>query len=270
MRVTGPGVFGPPLDRSEAITTLRRALDLGITLIDTADSYGPHVSEELIAEALHPYPANLVIATKGGFERPGPNEWQVNGHPDHLREALDGSLRRLRLDCIALYQLHRIDPSIPEDDQFGFLQEAQRAGKIRHIGLSEAGAEEIRRARRFFDVVSVQNRYNLVNREWEDVVDYCEREGIAFLAWAPLQQGDIRRGARTFMKRVIGRAPWQPDLARIAARHGATRAQISLAWLLRRSRTMVPIPGTAHVQHLEENVAAAAIHLADEEFGALS
>jgi pyridoxine 4-dehydrogenase len=270
MRITGPGVFGPPMDRGAAIAVLRRACELGVTLVDTADSYGPYVSETLIAEALYPYPPQLVIATKGGFERPGPNLWQVNGDPRHLRKALDGSLRRLRLERIPLYQLHRIDPAVPEDDQFGFLQEAQRAGKIQHVGLSEAGIDQIVRARRFVDIVSVQNRYNLIDREWEPMVDYCASERIAFLAWAPLQQGAVRRGARTLIKRIIGRTPWQHDLARVAARHRATRAQISLAWLLRRSPALVPIPGTSRVDHLRENLEAATIRLTNEEFAALS
>ena len=175
MRLTGAGIWGPPPNRSNALATLRRSVDLGINLIDTAESYGPHVNETLIAEALHPYPAGLVIATKGGFDRPGPHQWHANGRPDRLREALEGSLKRLRLDRIELYQLHRIDPTVPEDDQFGFLQEAQRAGQIRHIGLSEVDVAQIERARGFFQVVSVQNRFNLVERQWEAVIDYCDR-----------------------------------------------------------------------------------------------
>jgi len=252
------------------LATLHRAVALGVTLIDTADSYGPHVSESLIADALFPYPDTLVIATKGGFEHPGPDVWRVNGRPDHLGEALDGSLRRLRLDRIDLYHLHRIDPHVPEEDQFGFLQEAQRAGKIRYVGLSEVSVSEIERARRFFDVAAVQNRYNLVNREWDAVVDYCTREGIVFLPWAPLQQGDMRSGAKAMMKRLTGRAPRQATLARVAAQHRATRAQIALAWLLARSPMMVPIPGTSVEHHLVENIAAAAIALSREEQAALS
>ena len=270
MRVTGAGVFGPPSDRREALATLRRTVELGITLIDTADSYGPHVSESLIAEALHPYPSDLVIATKGGYERPGPNQWLVNGHPDRLRAALDGSLKRLRLDRIALYQLHRIDPSVPEEDQFGFLQDARRAGKIQHVGLSEVSVDQIERARRYVDIASVQNRYNLVDREWEAVVDYCRRERIAFLPWAPLQQGEFQHGARALVRRALGRTRAPRALGRIASRRGATPAQIALAWLLARSPLMVPIPGTSRVRHLEENVAAAAIRLSDREFAALS
>ena len=269
MRVTGAGVFGPPSDRREALATLRRTVELGITLIDTADSYGPHVSESLIAEALHPYPSDLVIATKGGYERPGPNQWLVNGHPDRLRAALDGSLKRLRLDRIALYQLHRIDPRVPEEDQFGFLQDARRAGKIQHVGLSEVSVDQIERARRYVDIASVQNRYNLVDREWEAVVDYCTRERIAFLPWAPLQQGDFQHGARALVRRAFRRTRAPRALGRIASRRGATPAQIALAWLLARSPLMVPIPGTSRVRHLEENVAAAAIRLSDQECAAL-
>ena len=269
MRMTGSGVWGPPADRGAALAALHRTVGLGVTLIDTADSYGPHISETLIAEALYPYPRDLVIATKGGFERPGPDEWRTNGRPEHLRAALDGSLRRLRVDRVDLYQLHRIDPVVPVEDQFGFLQQAQRDGKIRHIGLSEVSVDEIVRARRFFDVASVQNRYNLVDREWETVVDYCDREQIAFMPWAPLQSGDVQGGAHQYLKRVVGRAPWQNDLARIAARHGATRPQIALAWLLRRSGVMLPIPGSSRVRHVEENVAAADIELSNDEFESL-
>jgi aryl-alcohol dehydrogenase-like predicted oxidoreductase len=271
MRITGPGVWGPPTDRAECIATLRRVPQLGINLIDTAESYGPHVSEELIAEALHPYPSGLVIATKGGYDRSGPHQWAVNCRPERLREALDGSLRRLRLDRIDLYQLHRIDPSVPENDQFGFLQEAQRAGKVRHIGLSEVSADQIARARRFFPVVSVQNRYNLVDRQWESVVDYCTRERIAFIPWYPLQAGDIgRTGVTQSLKRLLGRAPDSPDLTVVARRHDATPSQIALAWLLRRSPVMLPIPGTSRRDHLEENARATTITLSDAEVAALT
>ena len=194
MRITGKGIWGPPADRTEALAVLRRCVELGTTLIDTAESYGPYVSEELIAEALHPYPPGLVIATKGGLDRTGPDRWPVNGRPERLREGLDGSLRRLKLDRIDLYQLHRIDPDVPEEDQFGFLQRAQQDGKILHVGLSEASVEQIQRAQRFFTVVSVQNRFNLVDREWEAVLDYCERENIAFIPWYPLQIGAAGEG----------------------------------------------------------------------------
>jgi len=270
MRLAGRGVWGPPPDRGECVATLKRAVDLGITLIDTADSYGPFVSETLIADALYPYPPDLVIATKGGFDRPGPDQWRIDCRPARLREALDGSLRRLRLDRIDLYQLHRIDPAVPEEDQFGFLQEAQRAGKIRHVGLSEAGVDQIARARRWFPVASVQNRYNLVDREWEDVVDYCEREQIAFMPWAPLRAGEVaHRGARQYLRRLAGRTPWHGAVARLASRHRATPSQIALAWLLHRSRMLLPIPGTSRRRHLEENAGAAAIELTPDDVAAL-
>ena len=254
MRVTGTGIWGPPIDREEATATLRRTIDLGVTLIDTAESYGPHVSESLIAEALYPYPAGLVIATKGGLDRPGPHQWQPNGRPERLREELDGSLRRLRLDRIDLYQLHRIDPAVPEEDQFGVLQQAQREGKIRHLGLSEVSVGQIQRAQRFFPVVSVQNKYNLVDREWESVVDYCTSERIAFIPWYPLQAGKVG-GAGA--------------VEEIAQRHGATPSQVALAWLLKRSPVMLPIPGTSRRDHLEENVRAAGITLSDADFAQL-
>lgn len=237
MRITGDGVWGPPKDHAEALRVLRRAVELGVNLIDTAESYGPKVSEELIAEALYPYPKDLVIATKGGFDRGGPGKWTVNCHPDRLREELDGSLQRLRLDRIDVYQLHRIDSKVPEDDQFGFLADAQRAGKIRHIGLSEVTVDEIERARKHFPVVSVQNRYNLADREWEPVLDYCERENIGFIPWYPLQTGKL-----------------------------PTSAPVALAWLLRRSPVMLPIPGTSKVKHLEENMEGAGVELSEEEF----
>lgn len=254
MRVTGPGILGPPADHDEAIATLRRTIDLGVTLIDTAEAYGPHVSESLIAEALHPYPAGLVIATKGGLDRPGPHQWQPNGRPERLREELDGSLRRLRLDRIDLYQLHRIDPAVPEDDQFGFLQQAQREGKIRHVGLSEVSVEQIQRAQQFFPVVSVQNKYNLVERMWESVVDYCTGERIAFIPWHPLQ---------------AGKASGPAAIEALAKRHGATAWQVALAWLLKRSPVMLPIPGTSRRDHLEENVQAAGVTLSDADFARL-
>jgi aryl-alcohol dehydrogenase-like predicted oxidoreductase len=252
MRITGPGVWGPPKDRDEALAVLRRAVELGVNLIDTAESYGPHVSEELIAEALHPYPDGLVIATKGGLDRTGPNQWPIDGRPQRLREELDGSLKRLRVERIDVYQLHRIDSKVPEEEQFGFLAEAQKAGKIRHIGLSEVSIEEIERARRFFPVVSVQNRYNLGDREWESVLDHCERENIGFIPWFPLATGKLAENGG--------------PLDRIAKAHDATPAQIALAWLLKRSPVMLPIPGTSKVKHLEENMAAAGLTLTDEEF----
>ena len=272
MRITGPGVWGPPADRAEAIAVLRRAIELEVTLIDTAESYGPKVSEELIAEALHPYPAGLVIATKGGYDRSGPHEWKENARPERLGEELDGSLRRLRVDRIDLYQLHRIDPKVPEDDQFRFLQDAQRAGKIRHIGLSEVDVDAIERARKVFPVVSVQNEYNVVNREWDAVVDYCERERIAFIPWYPLQAGEVAKsGMKQAVRRMLGRASaGAPRLGDIAQRHQAAPSQIALAWLLRRASVVLPIPGTSNRRHLEENIGASAIRLTDEEVAALS
>lgn len=256
MRITGDGVWGPPKDRDEALRVLRRAIHLGVNLIDTAESYGPRVSEELIAAALHPYPKDLVIATKGGFDRTGPGKWTMNCRPERLAEELDGSLRRLRLERIDVYQLHRIDPDVPEDEQFGFLAETQRAGKIRHIGLSEVTVDEIERARKHFDVVSVQNRYNAADREWEPVLDHCEREGIGFIPFFPLQTGKLAGAGG--------------PLARVAAAHRAAPAQAALAWLLRRSPVMLPIPGTSKVKHLEENMAAAEIELSEEEARAVN
>jgi aryl-alcohol dehydrogenase-like predicted oxidoreductase len=249
MRITGRGVFGPPADRAECIRVLRRAVDLGVTFIDTADSYGPNVSEELIAEALWPYKSTLVIATKGGFERPGPDNWVTNGRPEHLRAALEGSLRRLRLDRIDLWQLHRIDPKVPEDEQFGVLAEFIREGKVRHVGLSEVDADEVRRARRIVPIVSVQNKFNVADRKWNHVVDYCEQERLAFIPWYPLGAGSIDdTRARKAVKTV-------------AERHGASEMQVALAWLLERSPAMLVIPGTSKVKHLEENVAAADLQL---------
>jgi pyridoxine 4-dehydrogenase len=256
MRITGPGVWGPPKDRDEALAVLRRAVALDVDLIDTAESYGPKVSEELIAEALHPYPKGLVIATKGGFDRGGPDQWTVNCRPERLREELDGSLRRLRVERIDLYQLHRIDDAVPEEDQFGTLRAFQDEGKVRHVGLSEVTVEQIERARKHLNVVSVQNRYNLADREWEAVLDYCERENIGFIPWFPLATGKLAKKGGA--------------LAQIATRHRATPAQIALAWLLRRSPVILPIPGTSKVKHLEENVAAAAIELSDEEVREIS
>ncbi len=253
MRLTGAGIWGMPKDPDEARRVLRRAVVIGVNLIDTADSYGPEVSERLIAEALYPYPADLVIATKGGYERPGPGRWVEDGRPAHLREALEGSLRRLRLERIDLYQLHRIDPKVPAGDQFGTLADLRREGKIRHVGLSEATIAQIEAARAILPIVSVQNRYNLADRGWEVVVEYCAEEGLAFIPWFPLAVGQLAGSA-------AGTA-----IQRAAERHGATPGQIALAWLLRRSPVMLPIPGTSSVRHLEENVAAAGLILDDEE-----
>jgi aryl-alcohol dehydrogenase-like predicted oxidoreductase len=242
MRLTGDGIWGEPADRPEAIRVLRRAVELGINFIDTADSYGPGVSEELIAEALLPYPADLVIATKGGFERPGPNKWVENGKPEHLKSACEGSLRRLRLDRIDLYQLHRIDPKVPAEDQLGTLKDLQAQGKIKHIGLSEVSMQQIEHARTIVPIVSVQNRYSIADRGAEDVLEYCEKEKLVFIPWFPLAAG-----------RVSGA---DSPIARVAARLKATPSQVALAWLLARSPVMLPIPGTSKVKHLEENVAA--------------
>lgn len=256
MRITGPGVFGPPADRAECVRVVRRAVELGVDFIDTADSYGPDVSEEIIAEALHPYPEGVVIGTKGGFERPGPDNWVTNGRPEHLRRALDGSLRRLKVERIDLWQLHRIDRKVPADEQLGAIAEFVREGKVRHVGLSEVDVEQIEMARRHVPIVSVQNRYNVLEREWEPVVDHCEREGIAFIPWYPLGAGKVEgdRSAR---------------IERVARRHGASAFQVALAWLLARSPRMLVIPGTSKVTHLEENVAAAELALGEEEMGEL-
>jgi len=243
MRITGDGIWGEPANRPEAIRVLRRAVELGINFIDTADSYGPGVSEEIISEALHPYPADLVIATKGGFDRPGPNQWIENGKPQHLRSACEGSLRRLRLERIDLYQLHRIDPKVPAEDQLGTLKDLQAQGKIKHIGLSEVNVQQIQHARTIVPIVSVQNRYSIADRGSEDVLEYCEKEQLGFIPWFPLAAG-----------RVVGA---DSPISRVAARGKATPSQVALAWLLARSPVMLPIPGTSKVKHLEENVAAA-------------
>jgi pyridoxine 4-dehydrogenase len=244
MRLTGPGIWGPPKDRAQAIRVLQRAVELGVNFFDTADSYGPHIAEELIAEALYPYPG-LVIATKAGLERPGPDQWVENGRPEYLRRQLEGSLRRLKLERIDLWQLHRIDPKVPAQEQFEAIREFQREGLIRHVGISEVSVDDVERARRVVPIVSVQNRYNVTDRKWDHEVDYCEREGIAFIPWFPLSAGTLTA------------APLQ----QIAERHGATVFQIALAWLLARSPAMLVIPGTSSVEHLEENVAAAEIRL---------
>ena len=255
MQITGKGIWGPPQDRDECIRVLRRAVELGVDFIDTADSYGPHVSEELIADALHPYPAGLVIATKAGLERPGPNKWVPNGHPDHIRRSVDGSLGRLRVDRIDLFQLHRIDTKVPADEQFGVLAELQREGKVRHLGLSEVSVADIERARRTLAIVSVQNRYNLVDRQYEDVLDYCTREEIGFIPWFPLLTGKLADAGGA--------------LARTAKRLGATPSQVALAWLLARSPVMLPIPGTSKVSHLEENMRGAEIEITAEDVKAI-
>ena len=249
MRLTGEGIWGEPPDPQECVAVLRRAVELGITLIDTADSYGPKVSERFIAEALHPYPNDLVIATKAGFQRPGPSKWVEDGRPEHLRAACEGSLRRLKLERIDLFQLHRIDPKVALEDQIGALLDLQREGKIRHIGLSEVTVGQIDAVRRITPVASVQNRYNLADRNSEDVLDYCTRANIGFIPWFPLATGDL--------------AKWGSPLARAAAKLDAQPAQVALAWLLRKSPVMLPIPGTSKVKHLEENTAAALLDLDD-------
>jgi pyridoxine 4-dehydrogenase len=249
MRITGEGIWGEPADRAEAIRVVRRAVELGIDFIDTADSYGPFVSEEILAEALHPYPPGLVIATKGGFERPGPNQWVEDGKPEHLRSACEGSLRRLRLDRIDLYQLHRIDPKVPAEDQLGALKDLQAQGKIKHIGLSEVSVRQIQHAQKIVPIVSVQNRYSLSDRGSEEVLEYCDREKIGFIPWFPLAAGRLS-GADS-------------PVSRVAAQWKATPSQVALAWLLWRSPFMLPIPGTSSVKHLEENVAAASLTIED-------
>ncbi|HXJ66515.1 MAG TPA: aldo/keto reductase [Actinomycetota bacterium] len=254
MRVTGSGIWGPPRDHDESIRVLRRALELGVNFIDTADSYGPKVSEELIAEALHPYPDGLVIATKAGLVRPGPNRWIPNGRPDHLRKAVEGSLERLRVDRIDVLQLHRPDPKVPFEDSLGTLKAMQDEGKIRHIGLSNVNAGELEFARGIVDVVSVQNMYNVTERRSDAVLDACEAAGLPFLPWRPVLGGQLT-------------GPGSP-LGEAAERHGATPGQLALAWLLHRSPVMLPIPGTSSVAHLEENVAAGAIGLDDDDLRA--
>jgi pyridoxine 4-dehydrogenase len=250
MRLTGEGIWGPPKDRGGALAVLRRAAELDVNFIDTADSYGPHVSEELIAEALFPYPAGLVIATKGGWNRPGPNQWTHDATPSHLRKAVEGSLKRLRLERIDVYQLHIPDPVVSFEASVETLAELRNEGKIRLVALSNVTQEHIERARKIVPIVSVQNRYSFADREWDYVVDYCERNGIAFIPWFPLGAG-----------KVAGEV-----LERIARAHGASPTQVALAWLLRRSPVILPIPGTSSIEHLEQNVAAASLRLSDEEY----
>ena len=251
MRITGKGVWGEPDDRAEALRVLRRLPELGVNFIDTADSYGPFVSEDLIREVLHPYDG-IVVATKGGYTRHGPDEWEELGRPEYLRQCVLMSLRRLGIERIDLWQLHRIDDRTPRDEQFGVIADMQREGLIRHVGLSEVSVADIEDARRYFSVASVQNMYNLVSRGSEDVLDFCEREGIAFIPWYPLGAGRLAREGTV--------------LDRVAKKLGATGAQVALAWVLQRSRVMLPIPGTSRVSHLEENVAAASIELDDDDF----
>jgi pyridoxine 4-dehydrogenase len=256
MQLTGPGVWGEPQDRDEAIRVLRRAVELGVNFIDTADSYGPFVSEQLIKEALHPYADDVVIATKAGLARSGPGQWHSIARPEYLRQQLELSLRHLGLERIDLYQLHRIDPQVPLADQLGALADLKAQGKIRHIGLSEVTVAQLAESRRITEIVSVQNLYNLVERKSEDVLEYCERENIGFIPWFPIATGQLA-------------APGGP-LHSAAREHGATPAQLALAWLLRRSPVMLPIPGTSSVAHLEENTAAAQVELTDDEFARLT
>ena len=255
MRITGQGIWGDPPDRAKAHAVLRRAVELGVNLIDTADSYGPEVSEKIIAEALHPYPAGLVIATKGGLTRSGPGQWHRNGRPAHLRKACEGSLRRLRVERIDIYQLHAVDPSVPMEESLGELVKLRSEGKIRHIGLSNVSVDQLQRARKLVPIVSVQNRYNLADRASEDVLKVCEHDGLGFLPWYPVGAGDLAR-------------PGGP-MDRAAKAHGVTQAQVALAWLLLHSPVTLPIPGTSSTAHLEENVAAAELTLDDAEMIAL-
>jgi pyridoxine 4-dehydrogenase len=255
MRLTGKGIWGEPADRAEALRVVRRAVELGINFIDTADAYGPNVSEEIVAEALHPYPAGLVIATKGGFERPGPDRWVENGRPEHLKSACEGSLRRLKLDRIDLYQLHRIDPKVPAEDQLGALKDLQAQGKIKHIGLSEVNVRQIRDAQSIVPIVSVQNRYSVSDRAYEDVLEYCEQQGLGFIPWFPLAAGQLA-GTRS-------------TVSSMAAQLKATPSQVALAWLLARSPVILPIPGTARVKHLEENVASVDLAINEDIMQAL-
>jgi pyridoxine 4-dehydrogenase len=263
MRITGEGIWGPPANRQEAIAVLHRALGLGINLIDTADSYGPEVSESLIAEALYPYPKDLVIATKGGLLRTGPGQWPMDGRPEHLREALEGSLRRLRLDHIDIYQFHRPDPNVPFEDSVGELAKMKAEGKIRHVGLSNVTIEELARAQKIVPIVTVQNHYNLAKRESEkmdqprsdEMIDICARQGIGFIPWNPLTTGELAQPGGV--------------VDQVDKKYQATAAQIALAWLLQRSATMLPIPGTSSVKHLEENAQGATIKLMQEEFDSI-
>ncbi|RDC63978.1 aldo/keto reductase [Adhaeribacter pallidiroseus] len=255
MRITGDGIWGPPKDHDESIRVLQKAVELGINFIDTADSYGPHVSEELIAEALHPYPAGLVIATKGGLLRTGPNQWPINAHPDHLREALEGSLQRLKLDQIDLYQLHRVDPNVPFEQTLEFLQQVQEQGLVKHIGLSEVTVEQIKKAQEYVTVVSVQNMYSLDNRKWEAELEYCQEQNMAFIPWYPLSAGNLRA------TEIIGQ---------VAQKYDASPNQIALSWLLHHSPNILLIPGTSKVKHLEENYRAASIQLSSEDLEVLS
>lgn len=254
MRITGEGIWGWPKDREEAHKVLKRAVELGVNLIDTADAYGPETSELLIAEALHPYPKGLVIATKGGLTRPGPGQWVPNGRPEYLKQCVDKSLKRLRLERIDLYQLHRIDSKVPMEDSLGAIKEMREAGKIRHVGLSEVGPEEIERARKIVPIATVQNRYNVADRKWDNALKHCEKEGLGFMPWSPVGGGrSLKAGA----------------LEAVAKEQNASVYQVAIAWLLHRSPVMLPIPGTSSVAHLEENVAAGKLKLSEAQLAAL-
>ena len=254
MRITGDGVWGPPKDRAEAIRVLQTTRELGIDFIDTADSYGPYVSEELIAEALHPYPDELVIATKAGLERTGPNQWPINGRPEHLEEACKGSLKRLKLEQIPLYQWHRFDPDVPTDESLDKLKELQQQGYVKHLGLSEVSVAQIEEAQQYFDVVSVQNKFSLTDRKWVDELDWCAERGIAFIPWYPLDAGKVSNG----------------QLQAVARKHGASVYQIALAWLLHYRDNILLIPGTSSVTHLQENTAAGELRLDEEDMTLLN
>jgi len=250
MRITGKGVWGPPENKNEALRVLKRAAELDVNFIDTADAYGPYVSEELIAEALHPYPKGLVIATKAGLQRGGPNEWTTDGRPEHIKEALEGSLKRLKIDAIDLYQLHRIDPKVPAEKTFTALQKAQQEGKIKHIGLSEVSVDDIKKAQQYFKVASVQNMYSVDNRKWEPVLEYCNTNHIAFIPWYPMGGGNAEKLEK---------------LKKIAAHHNATVHQVALSWLLHHSNNILLIPGTSSVAHLEENMKSVSIELTESD-----
>lgn len=255
MRITGKGIWGPPEDKNEAIRVLKRAVELGVNFIDTADSYGPYISEELIAEALYPYPHDLVIATKGGLTRTGPDQWPINSHPDHLKEALEGSLKRLKLERIDLYQLHRIDPKVPAEQTFEFLKNMQADGKIKHIGLSEVSVDDIKKAQRYFEVVSVQNMYSVDNRKWEPVLEYCQENNMAFIPWFPLNAGDVDALEK---------------IRQIAQKHNATTHQVALSWLLHHADNILLIPGTSSVKHLEENMKTMELELTSGDMQVLN
>jgi pyridoxine 4-dehydrogenase len=254
MRVTGEGIWGPPKDREECIRVLKRTVELGINFIDTADSYGPYISEELIAEALYPYPKDLVIATKGGLLRTGPNQWPINAHPDHLREALEGSLKRLKQDQIQLYQLHRVDPEVPFETTLEFLQKIQEEGLVKHIGLSEVSVEQIKKAQQYIRAVSVQNMYSVDNRKWESVLEYCNENDLAFIPWYPLNAGNVQAIEL---------------LQKVGNKHKASAQQVALSWLLHHSNNILLIPGTSKLKHLEENYKAMDVRLTEEDMNEL-